>query len=105
MVLKVLFTNPVYIASRKLKAVQQAADELNSKGYSGQCIPLQADLAGKMDADKLAALIAEKESKLHFLFNNAGMSWGNLLTDFDEANGWDRLFALNVKVVFYLSVA
>ncbi|KAJ3272679.1 hypothetical protein HDV01_005315 [Terramyces sp. JEL0728] len=95
----------VYIASRKLKAVQQAADEVNSKGYPGKCIPLQADLAGKQDADKLAGLLAERESKLHFLFNNAGMSWGNNLTEFDEANGWDRLFALNVKVVFYLSVA
>ncbi|KAJ3125528.1 hypothetical protein HK098_000215 [Nowakowskiella sp. JEL0407] len=33
------------------------------------------------------------------------MSWGADLTDFDEANGWDRLMALNVKSIFYLTTA
>lgn len=47
----------------------------------------------------------DKESKLHLLFNNAGMSWGAELTNFPEKNGWDRLFALNLKTCFYLTVS
>jgi NAD(P)-dependent dehydrogenase (short-subunit alcohol dehydrogenase family) len=48
--------------------------------------------------------LKEKETKLHLLFNNSGMSWGGLLDDFDEVSGWDRLFSLNVKSLFYLTV-
>ena len=33
------------------------------------------------------------------------MSWGAKLEDFDEKNGWDRLMALNVKSIFYLTTA
>lgn len=98
----------VYIASRKLKVVEATAAELNSmlnKHPDGVCIPLQADLGSREHAEQLAAQIMARESKLHLLFNNAGMSWGAILTDFPEKNGWDRLFALNVKTCFYLSVA
>jgi NAD(P)-dependent dehydrogenase (short-subunit alcohol dehydrogenase family) len=97
----------VYIASRKLQVVQDTANELNSLPARGKgiCIALQADLGSKENAYELARKIMEKESKLHLLFNNAGMSWGATLTGFPETNGWDRLFALNVKTCFYLSVA
>ncbi|KAJ3104634.1 hypothetical protein HDU97_009025 [Phlyctochytrium planicorne] len=94
----------VYIASRKLKNVQEAADELNKMG-PGSCIPLQADLTTRAECEALAAKLKEKESKLHILVNNSGMSWGNALTDFNEKDGWDRLFALNVKGLFYLTTA
>ncbi|KAJ1537890.1 hypothetical protein HK405_014279 [Cladochytrium tenue] len=33
------------------------------------------------------------------------MSWSSNMTDFNEKDGWDRLMALNVKGVFYLTVA
>ncbi|KAJ3358988.1 hypothetical protein HDU91_005054 [Kappamyces sp. JEL0680] len=56
-------------------------------------------------ADALAQKLLELEPKVHLLFNNAGMSWGNVLSEFSEQNGWDRLFALNVKTCFYLTVA
>lgn len=98
----------VYIASRKLQVVQDTARELNSmhgKPSNGICIPLEAELGGKDQAYSLAKRIMAIEPQIHLLFNNAGMSWGAALTDFPEQNGWDRLFALNVKTCFYLSVA
>lgn len=69
----------------------------------GECIALQADLGTKAQSQALADQIKQRESKLHILVNNAGMAWGSALTDFDEKNGWDRLMALNVKSIFYMT--
>ncbi|KAJ1539572.1 hypothetical protein HK405_012736 [Cladochytrium tenue] len=74
-------------------------------GAPGTCIALQADLTNREQAEALAAQIKAKETKIHILVNNAGMSWGSNMTDFNEKDGWDRLMALNVKSVFYLTVA
>jgi NAD(P)-dependent dehydrogenase (short-subunit alcohol dehydrogenase family) len=87
-----------------LQVVEECAAELNGLG-KGKCIPLEASLGSKQNALDLAARITEMEPVIHLLFNNAGMSWGNRLVEFNEQNGWDRLFALNVKTLFYLSVA
>lgn len=78
---------------------------MKNKDPKGICIPIQADLGTRAQAEQLANQIKQRESKLHLLFNNAGMSWGALLTDFPEKNGWDRLFALNLKTCFYLTVS
>jgi NADP-dependent 3-hydroxy acid dehydrogenase YdfG len=95
----------VYIASRKLSVIEKVAANLNSLGYAGTCIAIEANLGSKADAIALAQQIKQRESKLHLLFNNSGMSWGSSLLDFDEENGWHRLFNLNVKSVFYLTAA
>ncbi|KAJ3014027.1 UNVERIFIED_CONTAM: hypothetical protein HDU68_000456 [Siphonaria sp. JEL0065] len=99
----------VYIASRKLKVVQEAAAEINAcpqtKASGGECIALQADLTDKAKTDALATQIKQREQKLHILVNNAGISWGASLLDFDEKNGWDKLMAVNVKSLFYLTTA
>ncbi|TPX58148.1 hypothetical protein SpCBS45565_g08076 [Spizellomyces sp. 'palustris'] len=94
----------VYIASRKKQVVDEAAKELTAMG-PGECIALVADLGTKAQAHALAEQIKQRESKLHILVNNAGMAWGSNLEDFDEKNGWDRLMALNVKSVFYVTTA
>ncbi|KAI8916352.1 hypothetical protein EDD86DRAFT_234333 [Gorgonomyces haynaldii] len=94
----------VYIASRKLKVVEEAAKELTAMG-PGTCIALQADLTTKAEAEKLADEIKKREDKLHILVNNAGMSWGNDFFAFDEKKGWDALFALNVKSIYFLTAA
>ncbi|KAI9106047.1 hypothetical protein DFS34DRAFT_601962 [Phlyctochytrium arcticum] len=94
----------VYIASRKKEVVEETAKELTAMG-PGQCIPLQADLGTRAQAEALAKQISDREQKLHILVNNAGMSWGSSLENFDEANGWDRLMALNVKGLFYMTTS
>ncbi|KXS20627.1 putative NADPH-dependent beta-ketoacyl reductase [Gonapodya prolifera JEL478] len=97
----------VYIASRKVKPLQEAADEINALArFGGKCIPIQADVADKKGCDALVdAIKARGVTKLHILVNNAGISWGDPMTSFPEKEGWDRLMALNVKSAFYLTTA
>ncbi|TPX33015.1 hypothetical protein SmJEL517_g04001 [Synchytrium microbalum] len=93
----------VYIASRKQKNIEAAAAELNSLG-PGQCIGLAADLSTKANCYALAAEMAKRESKLDILINNSGLAWAGTIEKYAEA-GWDKLVALNVKSVFYMTVA
>lgn len=97
----------VYIASRKLPELQRVAAQLTELGKQtgGSCVPLQADVQNKAGCDALAEQIKQRESRLDVLVNNSGLSWGAPMTDFPEASGWDKVFALNVKSQFYLTVA
>ncbi|KAI9033441.1 hypothetical protein DFJ74DRAFT_652446 [Hyaloraphidium curvatum] len=95
----------VYIASRKMEVVQKTADEINAQGYPGTCIALQADLSDRKSCEKLADEVKKRETVLNILVNNSGISWGGPLLDFDEKNGWDKLMAVNVKALWYLTVA
>lgn len=93
----------VYIASRDEKSLKEAADEFNSKGYPGKCVPLTANLASY---DGVIGLVQELEKRekcafqtvlypraharhtyadrspvvpfpgLHVLVNNSGNNWG-----------------------------
>ncbi|TPX35735.1 hypothetical protein SmJEL517_g01959 [Synchytrium microbalum] len=92
----------VYIASRKRDVVEKTAAELSVNG--GKCIALVADLSSKAGCLKLAAELQAREPILHILVNNSGGAWGGKLEDFPE-QGWDKLVALNVKNLFYMTVA
>ena len=48
------------------------------------------------------AELAAKEPTLHILVNNAGANWGAPLAEFPES-GWDKVFDLNLKAVFFLT--
>jgi NAD(P)-dependent dehydrogenase (short-subunit alcohol dehydrogenase family) len=91
----------VYISSRKAKACEQVAAELAA---AGSCTPLPADLGTEAGARQLAEAIAERESVLHVLVNNAGANWGAPLEEYPDA-AWDKVLALNVKAVFHLTRA
>lgn len=101
----------MYIASRKLDDLQQVAKQLNSTAPSAPfppntyCIPIQADLSSKAGCDALANQIKQREQRIDILINNAGLTWGAKLDDFPEQKGWDKVFDLNVKSQFYLTVA
>jgi len=93
----------VYIASRKESQLKEVADELNAINPD-HCIYFVADLSTKAGCDALCAEIKKRESKLHILVNNSGVSWGAPWGDFPERGGWDRVMALNVKSLFYMTV-
>ena len=101
----------VYIASRKLEDLERVAAQHNASAPANgpfgdkACIPLQADIQNKAGCDALAAEIAKHEQSLDVLVNNSGLTWGAPLTDFPEQKGWDRVFDLNVKSQFYMTVA
>ncbi|KAI0032057.1 rhamnolipids biosynthesis 3-oxoacyl-reductase, partial [Vararia minispora EC-137] len=90
----------VYIVSRKEQQLKEATEALNKIG-PGTCEYVVADLSGKAGCDKAIAFIKSRETKVHILVNNSGMSWAAPINNFPEKEGWDRLFALNVKSIFY----
>ena len=51
--------------------------------------------------DALVAEFKKRESKLHVLINNSGITWGGPYNDFPEEKGWDNVFNVNVKSIFY----
>ncbi|UZJ56827.1 hypothetical protein CBS101457_006147 [Exobasidium rhododendri] len=94
----------IYICSRKLRNLESAAKMLNSI-RADVCIPLEADLTTAQGCKDLGAEIAKRESKLDVLVNNSGVSWGSEMDKVDEVKGWDRVFDVNTKSIFYLTVA
>ncbi|KAF8268336.1 rhamnolipids biosynthesis 3-oxoacyl-reductase [Lactarius quietus] len=92
----------VYIASRKESQLKEVSDRLN-KIRPGSCEYIVADLISKAGCDTLVEAIKAKESKIHILVNNSGMSWGAPYENFPEKEGWDRVLALNVKSIFYVT--
>ena len=88
-----------YLTSRKAEACQQAAVELSREG---ECIALPADLAKAEERARVVAELGAREPRLHILVNNAGANWGAPLAEFPES-GWDKVFDLNLKAVFFLT--
>lgn len=89
----------VYIASRKLEACQQAAENLAD--LPGDCIPFAADLSAEEGVVSLAEFIAANESKLNILINNSGRSWGATFEKFPW-QAWQDIMTLNVTAPFTL---
>ena len=92
----------VYITSRKASECEKVAADLSAKG-PGKCFALAEDLATLAGIASFARrLKAAGEDKVHVLINNSGISWGQPMMEFQE-KGWDQVFALNVKSVFYMT--
>jgi len=92
----------VYIASRKESQLKEVSERLNKLG-PGSCHYIVSDLGSKDGCDKLAEAIKQKEQKIHILVNNSGATWGAPYDKFPEKEGWDRILALNVKGIFYMT--
>ena len=90
----------VYISSRKADVCDRVAAELSE---SGECLSIPADLSSMAGVEHLASEIASRESAVHILVNNAGAAWGAPMEEFPE-DGFDKVWLLNVKGVFFLTV-
>ncbi|EXJ57402.1 hypothetical protein A1O7_07750 [Cladophialophora yegresii CBS 114405] len=93
----------VFIASRKESELQSVAQRLNALG-PGTCEYIVADLKDKAGCERLSAEVKNRTDVLTVLINNSGATWGAPADDFPE-HGWDKIMALNVKAIFYLTVA
>jgi NAD(P)-dependent dehydrogenase (short-subunit alcohol dehydrogenase family) len=91
----------VYICSRKAQDCEETADAL---AEHGECRSMPADLGSVDGARDFAARLAEHETQLDVLVNNAGNIWVETLAQYPES-GWDKVFNLNVKGVFFLTQA
>ena len=90
----------VYISSRKAEVCDQVAAELSKVG---ECISVPADLSTMEGVELLAGEVASREPAVHILVNNAGAAWGAPMEEFPE-DGFDKVWLLNVKGVFFLTV-
>jgi NAD(P)-dependent dehydrogenase (short-subunit alcohol dehydrogenase family) len=90
----------VYITARKAEACDAKAAELSA---FGECISLPLNLADPGAAQKLARQLADREQRLHILVNNAGATWGAALEEY-PLDAFDKLWAINVKALFHLTV-
>lgn len=91
----------VYLSSRKQAELEAAVEELSALGPV-QAVP--ADLGTADGVATLAGALADRETAIHALFNNAGAAWGATFDDFPES-GFDKVFNVNVKGVFLLTRA
>ena len=89
----------VYISSRKANVCDEVAAELSKVG---QCISVPADCSTDAGCVALAEAVAKHEPAVHILVNNAGANWGAPIAEFPDS-GWDKVLALNLKAVFYLT--
>jgi len=92
----------VFIASRKESELKKTADRLNKLG-PGKCEYIVADLKDKAGCEKLCDDLKKRTDRLTVLINNSGATWGAPYDDFPES-GWDKLMALNVKSIYYVTV-
>ncbi|EMC99038.1 hypothetical protein BAUCODRAFT_31325 [Baudoinia panamericana UAMH 10762] len=89
----------VFIASRKQSELEKTSQRLNQLG-PGQCDYVVADLKDKAGCLDLCSKVKQKTDRLTVLVNNSGATWGAPYDDFPES-GWDKIYALNVKSMFY----
>lgn len=90
----------VYICSRKPETCEATAKRLTALG-SCSALPVNGDVATDAGREAIVTAIRAREDKLDVLINNAGALWAAPLADYPE-NGWDKVFDLNVKGLFFL---
>lgn len=90
----------VVVVGRKLEPLQEVADVI--EGMDRKAWVLQADLSDTAAIDTLVSTLNERVERLDILVNNAGMVWAAPTLEY-PMSGWDRVFDLNVRGLFYLS--
>ncbi|KDN39698.1 putative NADPH-dependent beta-ketoacyl reductase [Tilletiaria anomala UBC 951] len=94
----------VFIASRKMSNLTATADALNAI-VPNSCQAISGDVSSKSGCDALAVELKKQTDRLDILVNNSGFAYGGVGIDNVPEQGWDRTFYLNVKALFYLTVA
>jgi len=96
----------VIIAARKKDVIDKSVADLSKNAnFGAKVYGLQAAVSTKAGCDKLAKDTAEIFDHLDVLLNNAGTSWGSTIDAVPEKKGWDGVYDLNVKSIFFLTVA
>ncbi len=88
------------LASRKLENCQAIAHEVETLGRRATAV--QADLSEPKEIDRLVEQAIAEFSRIDILVNNAGTTWAAPTLDY-PIEGWDRVFALNVRGLWLLS--
>ena len=96
----------VWISSRSASACAEAVAALTElgAGTGGSCVAIPADLSDPANVPALVESLAAQVDQLDVLVNNAGAVWGAPLEEYPDA-AFDKLWAINVKAVFRLTLA
>ncbi|KAJ7041975.1 hypothetical protein C8F04DRAFT_112718 [Mycena alexandri] len=92
----------VYIAARKEPQLKEAVEDIK-KVATASVHYIVANVSSKAGCDALIAEFKKRENNLHVLVNNSGITWGGPFNDFPEEKGWDNIFNVNVKSIFYMT--
>jgi len=90
----------VLIASRKLDACQRVVAEIEAEG--GRAHAFEADIANPESIDVLVDAAIHVNRRIDVLVNNAAVVWAAPTLEY-PLGGWDRVFDINVRGLFYLS--
>jgi len=90
----------VVVASRKIASCEETAAAVRALGRRGEA--LACDLAQPEEIERLAERVLASVPRLDVLVNNAGVVWGAPTLDY-PLEGWDKVFAVNVRGLWLLS--
>jgi len=90
----------VVVVGRKAEALHEVVGVVSAMGRKAWAI--QADIADTTSIDSLIKELFKNIKQLDILVNNAGFAWAQPTLDY-SMKGWDKVFNLNVRGLFYLS--
>ena len=90
----------VFVASRKLASCEETAAAVRALGRRGVAIACDVSRADEIEA--LVDRVLSETPRLHVLVNDAGIVWGAPTLDY-PIEGWDKVFAVNVRGLWLLS--
>ncbi|KAH9464911.1 hypothetical protein MJO29_001417 [Puccinia striiformis f. sp. tritici] len=85
-----------------IQTLSKVCQDLNECG-PGKAEYVVGDLSSKAGCLAACAEVKKKFQKIHVLVNNAGTILTAPFDDVPEKEGWDDVFDLNVKSVFYMT--
>lgn len=90
----------VVLVGRKPEPLAEVAAVLEAMGRKSWVV--EADLSNVAEIDAVMQAVRAGPARLDVLVNNAGMVWAAPTLEY-PLEGWDRVFDLNVRGLFYLS--
>lgn len=90
----------VFVVGRKLEDCESSAEAIEAAGRRAWAIA--ADISKLEAIEAVVDRALSEVPKLDILVNNAGFAWAEPILDYSP-EGWDRVFDLNVRGLFFLS--
>jgi 3-oxoacyl-[acyl-carrier protein] reductase len=93
------------VYSRSATEAEETAAAITAEG--GRALAVRADVAREDDVRSMVAWVAERLGGIDLLVNSSGITEYIPLRDLDAVTDetWDRIFAVNVKGIFYCARA
>jgi gluconate 5-dehydrogenase len=90
----------VFVASRKLANCEETAAAV--RGLGRRAWAFACDVAQPEQVERLVEQVLRETPRLDVLVNDAGIVWGAPTLDY-PIEGWDKVFAVNVRGLWLLS--